>query len=141
MNSKQLSEAVEKIATEVSVSGRGQQAQILRDSFSFDTVFKLSQRPSEDQLELLDTNLSDSDWTLLRDYCEILGDSDFTITGFCDWLEEKISLESDDIYIRSGSHRLMNQENIEYWDQICEGVQIIAGNTLYDYSIKEREIS
>ena len=49
-------------------------------------------------------------------------------------------LEEEILSIRCGNEEMSQLYGLEYYGQICEGVQIRAGNRLYDYSMKEREI-
>ena len=112
-------------------AGRGKQAAHLREQLSFDTVFRMAQLPSDEQLELLDSSLEDEDWTLLRDYWEAHDDKPFDVMAFCNWLDVLVQLEGEAVVIRG-------EDSIG--GQICEGIQVIAGNRLYDYSIKEKEI-
>ena len=114
-------------------TGRGAAAGALRQSLAYDTVFRMAMLPPEEQLQLLDTSLSDSDWLLLRDFWEEQGAEEFSVTRFCDWLEEISALEGGEIQIRGSG-------GADGRGLICEGVQILAGGRLYDYSINEREI-
>ena len=128
---------VEQVQGEADPSSRGASARALRQSLSYDTVFRIALLSPEEQLRLLDTSLSDEDWTLLRDFCEEQSpDTPFDITGFCDWLEERSVLESDEIRIRGSEDTAQDGQA-----RICEGIQIMVGSKLYDYSINEREIS
>ena len=112
--------------------GRGKLAAALREKLSFETVFRVAQLSAEEQLELLDTSLEDGDWTLLRDYWDENGEKPFDVMAFCNWLDVLAQLEGEAVIVRG-------EDSIG--GQICEGIQVIAGNRLYDYSIKEREIS
>ena len=127
---------VDQVAQEENGTPRGAAAAALRQSLSYDTVFRMALLSPEEQLRLLDTSLSDEDWTLLRDFCEEQRDMPFSITRFCDWLEERSVLESDEIRIRGAEETPSDGR-----PRICEGVQIMVGSKLYDYSINEREIS
>ena len=112
-------------------AGRGKLASALREKLSFDTIFRLAQLPGDEQLELLDSSLEDEDWTLLRDYWEEHDDKPFDVMAFCNWLDVLTQLEGEAVIVRG-------EDSIG--GQICEGIQVIAGNRLYDYSIKEKEI-
>lgn len=116
---------------------RGAAAGALRQSLGYETVFRMAMLDSGEQLRLLDTSLNDEDWLLLRDYCEECpsGTEQFSITAFCDWLEEVSVLEGGGIELRSSGGAGQDGRRL-----ICEGVQILAGGRLYDYSINEREI-
>lgn len=116
---------------------RGPAAGALRESLGYDTVFRMSMLAPGEQLKLLDTSLNDEDWALLRDFCEERPDGaeNFSITGFCDWLEEVSVLEGGGVEIRGSGGTGQDGRRL-----ICEGVQILAGGRLYDYSINEREI-
>ena len=112
-------------------AGRGGQAAELREKLSYETVFRMAQLPGEEQLELLDTSLEDADWALLRDYWETHESEPFDVMKFCNWLDVLVQLESEAVVVRG-------EDSIG--GQICEGIQIVAGSRLYDYSIKEKEI-
>ncbi|MDD6159718.1 MAG: LapA family protein [Oscillospiraceae bacterium] len=127
---------VEQVRKEEAGTPRGAAAAALRQSLSYDTVFRMTLLSPEEQLRLLDTSLNDNDWTLLRDFCEEQGDTPFNITRFCDWLEELSHLESGEILVRGSGDASGDGQN-----GICEGIRIVVGNKLYDYSIDEREIS
>ncbi len=128
---------VDQIAREEHGTPRGEMAGALRQSFSDDTVFRMTLMDPEEQLRLLDTSLNDEDWTLLRDFCEErqTGGEPFSVTRFCDWLEEIAALESGQIDVRGSEGSAQDGT-----PRICEGVQILVGSRLYDYSINEREI-
>lgn len=127
----------EQVRQENGGSMRGEAAAALWQSLSYDTVFRMAQLDPEEQLRLLDTSLDDQDWSLLRDFWEEqpVG-TPFSITRFCDWLEEISALESNELEIRGS-----NGAPADGKPRICEGVQILVGSKLYDYSINEREIS
>ena len=112
---------------------RGELAKNLKAQFSMDTIFNLSLMSSEEQLSLLDDNLNDRDWVLLRDYVEENGQAGFDIAAFCTWLDEIAQFESTDIELRSSESSIGE-------GKLCEGIQIVLGNTLYDYGINESEI-
>lgn len=128
---------VDQIAREEHGTPRGEMAAALRQSFSDDTIFRMTLMDPEEQLRLLDTSLNDEDWTLLRDFCEEGqgGEEPFSVTRFCDWLEEIGALESGRIDVRGSDNSVQDGK-----PRICEGVQILVGSRLYDYSINEREI-
>lgn len=127
---------LEQVRREESGTPRGAAARALRASLSYETVYRLTMLDPEEQLRVLDTSLNDQDWTLLRDFCEERGDRAFSVAQFCDWLEERAALEGGEVRLRdSGGLRPDGRP------RICEGVQILAGGRLYDYSINEREIS
>ena len=115
---------------------RGAAAAALRAALSYETVYRMALLAPEEQLRILDTSLSDEDWTLLRDFCGERGDAEFSVTRFCDWLEERSMLESGEVRVRDG-----RETSPDGQPRICEGVQIMAGGRLYDYSINESEIS
>lgn len=127
----------EQVRQEERGTPRGAAAGALRQSLSYDTVFRMAMLSPEEQLRLLDTSLSDNDWLLLRDFCEEqkAGGEDFSVTRFCDWLEEISALEGGGIQIRGSG-----AAGPDGGGPVCEGVQILAGGRLYDYSINEREI-
>lgn len=114
---------------------RGKIAEELKKKLSFDTVFAMSMMSSGEQLGILSESLEGDDRELLADYCESHGTDDFQISGFCDWLDSLIKLERD-VFVIRGSENSRNDS-----DRICEGIQIVAGNKIYDYSINESELN
>lgn len=127
---------LDQVRREERGTSRGAAARALRASLSYETVYRLTMLDPEEQLRVLDTSLNDQDWTLLRDFCEERGNRAFSVTQFRDWLEERAALEGGEVRLRdSGGPRPDGRP------RICEGVQILVGGRLYDYSINEREIS
>lgn len=135
LNTQDEEMLIRKAQTVASGTSRSLAARKLFEALSFDTVFRMEQMDGEEQLRVLDTSLGDDDWTLLRDYCEECGTEKFSVSRFCDWLEEISILESDEICVRTGK-----DEKKEGSNHIFEGIQIMVGNQLLDYSINEREI-
>lgn len=119
---------------------RGNAAEKLRNALSFDTVFQLSQLENSTQLDILSNTLTGEDKRLLENFLEELREEAFDICGFYDWLKERMYLEGDSVTIRSAQYTTRENGKV-YCGEICEGIQIIVGNRLFDYSIKEREIS
>lgn len=142
VNIQDCGSLIEQVAqeTENHPTGRGALAAELYKALSYETVFRMVQLPAQQQLEMLDTSLSDDDWTLLRDYCEMTQGRAFDVTRFRDWLGELAAMENNDIQVRVGDEQLARKEDAQLCPKICEGVQIVVGNKLYDYSINEREI-
>lgn len=132
-----LVEIVSQFQDEKSIE-RGKEAKKLRETFSFDTIFALSQLGADEQLRIVDESLSDEDWRYLHEFHKNGGD--FSITNFCDWLEDISKLDGGEISVRCGDLQKSEESDMAYQRQICEGIQIVAGNRIYDYSIKESEI-
>lgn len=140
MSEEQKDALVRQVCADGGAGGaqRGALAARLRQQLGFELVFRLSQMSADQQLELLDGSLGDEEWTLLRDYCALDGDQPFDVTKFCDWLDAIAMLETDEVAVVDGQSAASLGEDGR--GAICEGIQIIAGNKLYDYSIGEREI-
>ena len=136
LSGQERQDLVELVAQRESGTRRGAAAAALRAALSYETVYRMALLAPEEQLRILDTSLSDEDWTLLRDFCGERGDAEFSVTRFCDWLEERSMLESGEVRVRDS-----RETSPDGQPRICEGVQIMAGGRLYDYSINESEIS
>lgn len=109
----------------------------LAKSISQDSVFELSELPSDEQLTFFKENLKNEDMVALDEYLKILRNKKFSTISFYDWLRTN-SLEVDDkIIIRTSSR---NDEKGDFDPSICEGYQIVTGRKIYDYSISKRDI-
>ena len=108
--------------------GRGKRAAALREQFGFDLLFRLTMMPSGQQLDLVSSALNEEDKLLLTDYCNVYGTDHFDVSRFCDWLDSLVVLENDEIRIQRGGR------------SIYEGLQVVVGRRVYDYSIGEREM-
>lgn len=117
------------------------------DRFSLHERYNLSTLDGREQLQILEKALSDQEQAILQEYLKI--QEGFDCLEFFDWLMEEAWRSDPHIFIRTcrQDKDFMNIGNIDsririhYDNSICEGVQIIVKNKLYDYSILKREIS
>lgn len=112
--------------------------------FSFDNVYRLSVLHPDEQLEVTVEILSADERELLDEYMERSGR--FDSLGFYQWLYMHKKICDDTILVRSAdiqNYYSSPDKSIRmvYDRNICEGFQIIVGNRLYDYGIREYELS
>lgn len=118
-------------------------AQEILDTVSFDTFCSLAMLDGESQVEILRESLPASGAALLEEYRQKT--AVFDSADFYSYLKKTAKEQSQNIVIKTGSD--LDLEDVPGGvcvtksKDICEGIQIVAGNTLYDYSISEREIS
>ncbi|MBR0310971.1 MAG: hypothetical protein IJQ98_01100 [Oscillospiraceae bacterium] len=111
-------------------------------SLDYDTVYRLSTLPEEDQLSLLDEYLPDAEHALLAEY--VAAHPRFDAIAFYGEVMTRASDSSREVVIRVADEyaasRCPPDVLVEVDSSICEGFQIEAGNVLYDYAIKTGEI-
>lgn len=133
---------VDQIISENQTEGGSASQQIL-DTLSFETFCSLAVLDSEDQTSILRENLPHTSVKLLEEYQKRIGK--FDSVEFYSYLKMLAKEESGHIQVRIGLTTKLNHvpSGVEVIKSknICEGIQIAAGRTLYDYSISEREIS
>lgn len=117
-------------------------ATVLLDALPYDTVYRLSALPGEEQRRLLRECLDDGGRTLLDGYQAANGR--FSGIGFYDYLQTAAAMEPHPPRLRvspgdTGAYPAGVEVVAD--PDICEGCQIEYNNTLYDYSIRGRELS
>lgn len=108
----------------------------------YDTVFRLSTLPGEEQSQILQESLSDDGLALFHNYQAV--HKQFSAIGFYDYLQSTAAMEPQPPRLRvSPLDRGVYPEGVEVIvdADICEGFQIEFNNTLYDYCIKGKELS
>lgn len=122
------------------------QAGKLLEKLNYDTVYRLSTLPGEDQQTLLAEVLEPEERNLLEEYAGL--HPRFDCIGFYDFLQSRAAEEPGPIYLRvspaaageAAMRRYPSQVQVVVDDEICEGFQVEADNMLYDYCIKMREM-
>ncbi|MFI3238514.1 MAG: hypothetical protein R3Y47_10895 [Lachnospiraceae bacterium] len=117
---------------------KSETAQRIKEILSFEAIFQLSQLSGQQQYEILLEVLSE-DKAFLEDFYNQKIGSNFSVIEFWDWLEECIVFDTRKVKVRCGEKEISEVERLKYSPYICEGIQIVAGNKIYDYSISERE--
>lgn len=114
----------------------------LAEKLDYESMYKLSTLPREDQLELLAQVLLPEEQGLLESYAELHGQ--FDCIAFYDYLQSRAAEEPGPVCLRvpptSPPRSYPQQVRVVVDEEICEGFQIEANNMLYDYCIKMREM-
>lgn len=111
--------------------------------FSLDDRFGLSTLEEQDQIEILEEILNEDEFCLLEEFRTIR--NSFDCLTFFDWLETEAHRSDPTVIIRTGESkedltRLNERIKMQYDSSICEGLQIVLWNKLYDFSIQKREL-
>lgn len=114
----------------------------LLEKLEYETVYRLSTLPREEQLELLGQVLAPEERELVADYAVL--HRQFDSIAFYDYLQSRAAEESGPVYLRvpptAPSGRYPGQVEVVVDEEICEGFQVEADNILYDYCVKMREM-
>ena len=120
-------------------SSYGKTAINLKESFSFDTIYKLSTLNSLQQEEVLRECFDDEEKLLLDKYLSI-NNIKFSAIDFFDYIGQIAKAEDPNFYVKTG-WKNDDFNNIDkkvvtvHDDDITEGVKIVHKNKLYDYSV------
>ena len=112
--------------------------------FPLEERFNLSTLEEQDQLQILEEILNDEEYGLLEEYQTLYWP--FDCLEFFDWLEAEAYRCEPGIVVRTDRREddfkeIDSRIKTQYDGSICEGIQIIMQNMLYDFSIHKREIS
>ena len=115
----------------------------LLSELEFDTVFRLSTMPEEDQRSILRETLPEEDLPILNAYLE--SHPTFHMLDFYDNLRSLTDTEPKPVRIRVPAGMVadeVEQGGVQIIPDgdICEGFQLEDDNFLYDYCIKAREL-
>ncbi len=113
------------------------------EHFSLNERYNLSTLEEQDQLTFLEEVLNTEEFRLVKNFKEL--HATFDCLKFFDWLEEEAFRFDSSIIVRTARQnesfdKLDKRIRIHYDSNICEGLQIIMGNKLYDFAICKREI-
>lgn len=118
----------------------GRRARAALEMISADTAIKMATLDGADQVGLLKELLSPKTWELASDYLkEKQADEDrFDILEFMAYLQTVGRLYPEQILVYAGEHTELTSRpefQIIRDPSICEGVRIVCGNQMYDYSL------
>ena len=111
----------------------------LSNCLSFDTVYSLNTLSPEDQEKLLRDCLGESLSVVIDDF-KAENEKPFDSIAFYSYVKDMAGLYGQGFIVRTGNPEdkgktLPDGTSIVFDESICEGSQVIYGNTLYDYSI------
>ncbi|MDR0350187.1 MAG: hypothetical protein LBH64_01385 [Coriobacteriales bacterium] len=118
-------------------------AQEILDGLDIEATYNLMTLSGDDQLALFREVLQGEKLQLLEEYAARGGY--FETYDFLGWLRQYVFENASTISIRT-SHRgedfdaLDARVTTSYDDTLCEGISIVSGGKLYDFSIQNREI-
>ena len=117
----------------------GKTAISLNNSFTFDTVFKLSTLSSNEQLKILKESFNENELKLLNDYLS-KNNKAFSSVDFFDYVSQIAKTEDPKFYVKTGwdsdNFDELGDDVVTVHDNdITEGVKIVHKNKLYDYSV------
>lgn len=119
-------------------------AEKLLNAIDYDTIYRLSTLPGQQQIEILRESLSESEHKLLNAY--LANNKRFSALEFYHYIKMLAEQEYKGIRLRvpeSVAAKRTKEDGVEIIpdDGICEGFQIEEGNIIYDYCIKTRELN
>ena len=115
----------------------------LRNKFNSDIIYKLKILTDEEQVELLNKNLDNTEKEIYKAYLKI--NKKHNLDSFIDYLNELVDLNNPNITVYVGN----KTENYDYLSEhiktiyskdIYKGIKIIYRNKIYDYSLNERNV-
>ncbi len=114
----------------------------LLGKLDYESIYRLSTLPREEQESVLSQVLSSEERMLLRNYNAL--HSKFDCIGFYDYLQSRAAEEPGPVYLRvpptAAAGNYSDRVRVVVDDEICEGFQVEANNMLYDYCVKMREM-
>lgn len=113
------------------------------DMLKGDLCYKLILFDEAEQKSILESCLEPAQRRLYSEFCE--NEGAVTADRFLYWLDTRISAEDPAILVRTSNHRddysaFSRNVVTEYDENLCEGIQVIAGRRLFDYSISHSEL-
>ena len=133
-------------AAEPGRASRCAAARELRAMLDHDTLFELISLARDRQLDVLRGALDGSQRALLDDYC-----SERSWTGAFDlthWHDAVILADSDEVVVTVGEHEHVDPASLRFdrpvrvctSPDVCEGVLVRVGGTLYDYALRSKDL-
>lgn len=118
----------------------------LRETYDLlkgELCYKLILFDEAEQKSILESCLEPAQRRLYSEFCDTEGV--VAADRFLYWLDTRLSAEDPTILVRTSNHRdnySAFSKNVltEYDENLCEGVQVIAGRRLFDYSISHSEM-
>jgi hypothetical protein len=122
----------------------GNPAQEILDAISIEMRYRLSLLEREEAFALLRESFSRAQTEQIDAFLgeEPTGD----VIAFFDWLSVRSFTNSPEVVVRSGNPNdtagvFSGNVTAEFDPSVCEGVYVIAGGRMHDFSIRSREIS
>ena len=115
----------------------------LREKFTCDVIYSLKVLTDKELDDEIKKILTNDEYKLYKLYQSI--DTDVSIDGFIDYINELIDLNNPKIVIYVGD-KGKNYDNLSkyietiYSDEIYKGIKIKYHNKIYDYSLNERNV-
>lgn len=114
------------------------------EQFHLEMCYQISTLESDDQVAVLREAFDEQENLLLEQYQSDAGN--FECHEFLDWLRGLVFLRGGDVIVRTGRmqddfNSIDSRIQTQYDDTICEGLYVVAKGKLYDFSIRDREIS
>jgi hypothetical protein len=114
------------------------------DSLNADISYQLSTLTGDEQLSILNEVFDERQKALMGEYAE--EHSSFETFEYVTWLNELIFRTGREIIVRTGMksddfNMIDKRIRTEYDDSLIEGLYVIHKGTMYDYSIRSKEIS
>lgn len=111
----------------------------LLEKLDFNTVYEMASLDPEQQQQLLRSNLTADQTSVLDDFLAE-GVKTFNSVDFYSYVKQMAAIYSSGFTIKTGNIEddgrvLPDGTRITYDDQICEGSKVIYENKLYDYSL------
>ena len=124
---------------------RYETAQSLLDKLNFEAIYDLCSISEEEQLKILDEEMSDEEADLFEEYgkeTNLTEIKDFKILSFLSWLKEIVNEESPMLVAYVGDEaedysHISPYVICQFDKNVCEGIRIVYQKRLYDYSIYE----
>jgi len=115
----------------------------LRKKFNSDIIYKLKILTEQEQVELLNKNLDETEKEIYKAYLKI--NKKHNLDSFIDYLNELVDLNNPNIQVYVGN-KLENYDYLSdyietvYSEDIYKGIKIVYKNKIYDYSLNERNV-
>lgn len=127
------------------INDKSQVYDAIIEKLSFENVYKISCLQPEYQISILEDILDGKEKDVLKEYIAQYREK-FACVSFVTYIRmRKIECDKTIFVYTSGEQQAKSFENLElvkvYHDEmLCEGFQILQGNHLYDYGIRNSEI-
>lgn len=127
-------------------AARCEAARAVRAQLDHDTLFELLSLPHERQLDVLREALVSEQRDLLDDFCAQRGWTD--ALEFVHWLDAVALATSDEVVVTVGAHEQIDARSlraarpvrVRTSPDVCEGVLVRVGGTLYDYALRSKDL-
>lgn len=100
------------------------------EKISFDSLYQIATLEIEEQQKILKEVLEPKELEIYETWKQETKNPD--MIGFFGWLKIQIKTNNRDLIVRTGNE---SEEMYQFDSSICEGVKVMCGDTLYDFSI------